>query len=139
MRPFLSQTAAEAGARACFALAESEGWRVAVAVADRGGELVYFSRMDDVFTRQQAFARLKAESAATTPVSTRQLGEAAYGEGSALRGVELIGGVTVVEGGVPVAAPSGYAVGGVGVSGASPAQDGRCATAAADAIREALR
>ena len=137
-RPYLTRASAGAGAEACLALARSEGWRVAVAVTDRGGELVHFTRMDDVYTRQQSFARLKAESAATTPVSTAQLADAVFAEGSPLRGIELIGGLTTVEGGVTTRTRGGYHIGGVGVSGASPAQDGRCARAAADAIAEAL-
>lgn len=138
-RPYLTQLAAEAGAQACLSLAREEGWRVAVAVTDRGGELVHFTRMNDVFTRQQAFARLKAESAATTPVSTKALAGAVYVDGSPLRGIELIEGVATVEGGVPIALEGGYSVGGVGVSGTSPAEDGQCARAASEAIATALR
>ena len=137
-RPYLTQASTEAGAQACLALARGEGWRVAVAVTDRGGELVHFTRMDDVYTRQQAFARLKAESAATTPVSTAQLAGAVLSDGSPLRGLELIEGVTTVEGGVTIRTKGGYHIGGVGVSGASPAQDGQCAQAAADAIAQTL-
>ena len=137
-RPYLTQASAEAGARACLALAKNEGWNVAVAVTDRGGELVHFTRMDDVWTFQQGFARTKAQSAATTPVSTKQLAGATFADGSPLRGIEQLDGLTMVEGGVTVKTLGGYHVGGVGVSGASPSQDGQCAQAAADAIAATL-
>ena len=137
-RPFLLQSAAEAGANACLELAKLEGWRVAIAVTDRGGELVYFTRMDDVWTFQQNFARVKAGSAATTPISTIKLAGVTFADDSPLRGIEELEGLTMVEGGVTVKTENGYHIGGVGVSGATPAQDGQCAQAAANAIAKAL-
>ena len=138
-RPFLTLDAAAAGAASCLTLAQEKGWRVAVGIVDRGGNLVHFARMDDTFVRQGEYAVLKAESASGTPVSTRKFGELVYGEGSPLRGLELIEGVTTVEGGEPIKTVSGYTVGAVGVSGAKPNQDGECARAAAAEIQKQLQ
>lgn len=137
LRPYLTQDAAAAGIQACLAYARREDLRVAVAVRDRGGNLVAFTRMDDVFVKQAELARIKAETAATTPASTARIGDLAYAADSPLRGLELVPGVTPVEGGEPITLSTGDAIGGVGVSGASPAQDGACARLAVQAIRRA--
>lgn len=137
-RPYLTLAAAEAGAAACLEMATENDWRVAIAIRDSGGHLVLFHRMDDVFVKQAEFAMLKAESAATTPLSTREMAQRVFAPGSPLRGLENLPGVTTVEGGEPVRTASGFAAGGVGVSGTSPEGDGVCARAAAAAIGAAL-
>ncbi len=139
MRPFLSVEAVDIGVRACFEYAEKKGLRIALAVADSGGDLVYFRRMDDVYLRQGDLAQLKAESAATTPLSTKELGDRLAQDRSPLRGIEHLPGLTTVEGGEPIRVDAKRSVGGVGVSGAAPHEDGECARAAALAIATALR
>ena len=134
IRPFLSLEAAERGAKACLDLAGRQGLRVAIAIRDRGGNLVLFKRMDDVFVKQLELALLKAETGATTPLSTRDLGKIVKQPDSALAGIEEVPGIIVVEGGEPIKNAAGYSLGGVGVSGASPSQDGECARAAVAAI-----
>lgn len=137
-RPYLTLAAAEAGAAACLGMAAKNDWRVAIAVRDSGGNLVLFLRMDDVFVKQAEFAMLKAESAATTPLSTREMADRVFAPGSPVRGLENLPGVTTVEGGEPVRTASGFSAGGVGVSGTTPEGDGICARAAAAAISAAL-
>ncbi|MDY7097454.1 MAG: heme-binding protein [Pseudomonadota bacterium] len=134
-RPYLTSDAAQAGLEACHSLASENEWRVAIAIKDRGGELVAFSRMDDVFTKQIEFAQIKAETSATTPLATRQVASFVYEDGGSLRGLEHVPGITPVEGGEPIIV-NGYAIGGVGVSGATAEQDGACARAAARAISD---
>lgn len=134
VRPFLSLEAAERGAAACLALAERQGLRIAIAIRDRGGNLVLFKRMDDVFDKQLELALLKAETAAGTPLSTRDLGARLKQVDSALAGIDEVNGITVIEGGEPIQNAAGYSLGGVGVSGASPSQDGEFARAAIAAI-----
>ena len=136
MRPYLSLDAAQAGTQACLDWAAGEDLRVAVAVMDRGGRLVSFARMDDVFVKQVEFAQIKAETASTTPASTKRIGEIAV-PGSPVEGLVYLSGVTGVEGGVPIRVGE-HAIGGIGVSGATPAQDGTCAAIAVDAVIEAL-
>ena len=136
-RPFLTLNAAQAGVEACLAYARDAELRVAVAVMDRGGRLVALARMDDVFVKQVEFAQVKAETASTTPASSKRIAEITT-PGGPLESLILLPGVTGVEGGEPVRLRSGYAAGGVGVSGASPAQDGVCARRAVEAIKAEL-
>ncbi|MCQ8186638.1 GlcG/HbpS family heme-binding protein [Parvularcula maris] len=140
-RPYLTLDAAQAGAAACRATADENDWRVAITIIDRGGNVVLFERMDDVFETQSRLSRLKAATAATTPVGTAALREAAFADRSPIAGIEHVPGIVVIEGGEPiiVAEPEPYPVGGVGVSGARPDQDGTCAKAAAAAASQALR
>lgn len=132
-RPYLTLDAAKAGAAACEAYAKGNNLRVAISIKDRAGRLVYFQRMDDVFQKQVEFAGIKAETAATTPLSTKRLAEVSSGE-SPLAGLVYIPGLTSVEGGEPITVKDNYNIGGIGVSGASPAQDGECARSAAAII-----
>lgn len=134
-RPYLTLDAAKTGAAACEAYASENSLRVAISIKDRGGRLIHFMRMDDVYQKQVEFAGIKAETAATTPLSTERLGEVAQ-PGSALAGLVYVPGLNGIEGGEPITLKTGYNIGGVGVSGASPAQDGECARAAVAAINK---
>ena len=133
VRPYLSLESARAGAEACLNYAKDNDLRIAIAILDRGGRDVLSLRMDDVFQKQIEFASIKAETASTTPLSTKRLGEVS-GVGTPLEGLVQVPGLNRVEGGEPIKLPNGYAIGGVGVSGASPAQDGECARAAVATI-----
>ena len=131
VRPYLSLESARAGAEACLHYSKDNDLRVAIAILDRGGRAG--AEVDDVFQKQIEFAAIKAETASTTPLSTKRLGEVS-GAGTPLEGLVQVPGLNRVEGGEPIRLPNGYAVGGVGVSGASPAQDGECARAAVATI-----
>ncbi|MGB5334769.1 MAG: heme-binding protein [Woeseiaceae bacterium] len=132
-RPFLSLGVARAGAAACELYARQNDLRVAISIKDSAGRLVYFLRMDDVYQKQIELAGTKAETAATTPISTKRLG-LATSPGHPLAGLVHIDGLTTVEGGEPIRTETGYSIGGVGISGASPAQDGECARIAVEAM-----
>jgi uncharacterized protein GlcG (DUF336 family) len=136
-RPLLTLASAEAGISSCIALAEENKWQMAISVFDRSGRPVAFKRMDDVYQKQIEVSQLKAETAATTPLSSRDLGAAVFASESSLRGVEHAPGLILIEGGEPVAF-SGHPIGGVGVSGSTPSNDGICARAAVKAIVEEL-
>ena len=56
-----------------------------------------------------------------------------FSEVSAFAGIELAPGLMLIEGGEPILFFD-QAIGGVGVSGSSPENDGTCARAAASAI-----
>jgi len=133
VRPYLSLDAARAGAEACFDFARDIDIRIAISIKDRSGRDVLLLRMDDVYQKQIEFAQIKAETASTTPLSTRQIGTVAV-SGSALAGLVHVDGITTVEGGLPIKDSDGYSYGGVGVSGAAPAEDGQCAKRAVEAI-----
>lgn len=101
MRPFLPLDAAQASAEACIAYASNNGLRVATAIKDRGGRDVLLLRVDDLFQKQIEFAGIKAETASTTPLSTKRLGEVSV-SGSALEGLVYVPGLTSIESGYSI-------------------------------------
>jgi uncharacterized protein GlcG (DUF336 family) len=110
--------------------AAANGWTVAVAVVDPAGDLVLFERMDGTQLGSVQVAIEKARCAARFKRPTRSWEEALHGGRAAVLSVP---GVVAVDGGSPLLAGDEI-VGAVGVSGALPAQDGRCAEAGARAL-----
>lgn len=112
---------------AAGAAAESRknGWRMAIAIVDNHGFLVYYERMDDTQTASVQVALDKAKAAAMYRRPTK-----AFEDGIAKGRVALLGltGATPIEGGVPIVA-GGKVVGGIGVSGANSDQDAQAAVA----------
>ncbi len=112
---------------AAGAAAESKknGWRMAIAVVDNHGFLVYYERMDDTQTASVQVALDKAKAAAMFRRPTK-----AFEDGIAKGRVALLGlsGATPIEGGVPIMS-GGKVIGGVGVSGAASDQDAAAAMA----------
>ncbi|MFN3613211.1 MAG: GlcG/HbpS family heme-binding protein [Rubrimonas sp.] len=137
-RPYLPLEVAETAVRACRALAEARGWNVAVAIRDAGGELLAFARMDGARAMPVQISMLKAETAATTGRSTLDLRHIALIDSDPPHGIERLPGIVVIEGGEPIFTSGRVLVGGIGISGATPAQDGECARAAIAAIADQL-
>lgn len=112
---------------AAGAAAESKknGWRMAIAIVDNHGFLVYYERMDDTQTASVRVAIDKAKAAAMYRRPTK-----AFEDGIAKGRVALLGlhGATPIEGGIPIMA-GGKVIGGVGVSGANSDQDAQAAAA----------
>jgi uncharacterized protein GlcG (DUF336 family) len=115
-------------AAAARAEAAANGWRVAVAIVDAGGDVVVLERMDGTQVGSVEVARGKARCAVRFKRPTKEWEEALAGGRTA---VLAIPGVVPLEGGLPLLDAAGAIVGGVGVSGALPAQDSRCAERAA--------
>jgi uncharacterized protein GlcG (DUF336 family) len=109
------------------AVAESKknGWRMAIAIVDNHGFLVYYERMDDTQTASVGVALDKAKAAATFRRPTK-----AFEDGIAKGRVALLGlsGATPIEGGLPIMS-GGKVIGGIGVSGANSDQDAAAAVA----------
>lgn len=137
-RPYLPLEVAETAVRACRTLAETRGWNVAIAVRDAGGELLAFARMDGARAMPVEISMLKAQTAATTGRSTLDLKRIALIESDPPHGIERLPGIVVIEGGEPIFTSGRALVGGIGVSGATPPQDGECARAAIAAIADQL-
>ena len=133
-RPTLERKTAETLVQACHDLAQTKGWRMAVAVNDEAGRLMLFSRMEGTVPIAVRVAQLKANTSSVLPLSTRQYRDAVAFN----RGAELISGITTVAGGLPIVNAQGQAIGSVGVSGGNEDQDEVCAQAGLDAIRESL-
>jgi glc operon protein GlcG len=112
---------------AAGAVAESKknNWRMAIAIVDNHGFLVYYERMDDTQTASVQIALDKAKAAAMFRRPTK-----AFEDGIAKGRVALLGltGATPIEGGVPIMV-NGRVIGGIGVSGANSDQDAAAAVA----------
>jgi len=112
---------------AAGANAESKknGWRMAIAVVDNHGFLVYYERMDDTQTASVDVAIDKAKAAAMFRRPTK-----AFEDGIAKGRTALLGlkGATPIEGGLPIMS-GGKVIGGLGVSGAASDQDAAAAAA----------
>jgi glc operon protein GlcG len=122
---------AKIAAAGAIAEATKNNWKMAIAVVDTGGHLVYFEKMNDTQTGSVELAIEKARTAALfrRPTKVFEDGVAAGGEG--LRLLRLTGAIPI-DGGVPILV-DGKLIGAVGVSGGSGAQDGQVATAGAKA------
>ncbi|WP_149193077.1 GlcG/HbpS family heme-binding protein [Luteimonas suaedae] len=122
-RPVLDFATADAIRDHCLARAGQAGHAVAVAVFDDGGDLVSFAN-HGASPAAAAVAQWKGRSAAIYRRSTRE---------TASWNVPTAPMIAAMEGGVPLFARDGTAIGGVGVSGASSDFDAECGTRAAEA------
>jgi glc operon protein GlcG len=118
-RPTLDYATAAAVRDGCLAWADERGLNVAVAVYDESGRLIAFALADGAPTAVADFAMWKGKSAATIHVASKDT--ANWGPGAP--------GLATWEGGTPIFTPDGSALGGVGVSGASSADDSACGEA----------
>lgn len=119
---------------ACEAKARDNGWRMTIAIADLGGELLHYTRMDGAMPVSFVLSRAKATTSARLPLSTRKVRELA----SQVGGLERTEGLTTIAGGVPIMTQSGDWLGAIGVSGDSEDNDELCALAALDAVKHLL-
>ena len=88
-----------------------------IAVVDAGGNLIAFHRLDSTFPASAEVAIAKAKTAATFKVPSKKLEDSINGGRQALITV----GITFLQGGIPITY-KGEVIGGIGVSGASSAQ-----------------
>jgi glc operon protein GlcG len=118
---------------AAVAEAQKNNWKMAVAIVDTGGYLVYFEKMDGTQTGSVALAIEKANTAALfrRPTKVFQDGVAAGGEG--IRLLRLTGAIPI-DGGVPIIV-DGKLIGAIGISGGAGEQDGQVAKAGAGSVK----
>lgn len=129
MKHVLSAQTALSLVRHAFTHAQAQGWPVAIAVTDPDGEMLAALLMDGVGPHILGFASDKAYTAALMRVTTK-----AYFEEVSQRDDSRIvlanrQRFIVWGGGLPVV-HDGRVVGGIGVSGATAAEDIECAQAA---------
>lgn len=105
-------------------------WRVAVAVVDTHGALVYFEKMDDTQIASIKIAIAKARAAATFRRPTRVFAD---GIAKGNNAVATLPGVIGSPGGIPVVV-GGKMIGAVGVSGVTGDQDEQCAKAGVSSL-----
>ena len=129
----ISLDAAKRAAAAAAAEARKNNWRMAIAVVDPAGSLIYYEKMDDTQIGSAKVAVAKARSAALYKRPTKAFQDALAGGGLNLRVLGLEGAVPV-EGGVPLMF-GGKLVGAIGVSGDLSEHDAQCAIAAAATLK----
>jgi uncharacterized protein GlcG (DUF336 family) len=116
-----------------LAEARKNQWKMAIAIVDPAGDLVYFEKMDDTQVGSVEVSQAKARSAARFKRPTKAFQDALAAGGEGLRILALDGAIPV-DGGVPIVV-GGKIVGAVGVSGGTSAQDGQVAAAGLAAIK----
>lgn len=129
-KPLLTLENAKRVAAAAEAEAQRNGWRVAIAVVDDGGHLLYLERSHDTQFGSIETAIQKAHAAVAFQRPTK------VSEDAVLSGrlIHLaLPGVIPAEGGVPLEI-GGFIVGGLGISGVRSFQDGQIAAAGAAAL-----
>ncbi len=118
---------------AAGAIAESKknNWRMAVAIVDNHGFLVYYERMDDTQTGSVGVALDKAKTSALYRRPTKALEDATVKGRVTLLSLS---GATPIEGGLPIMV-GGKVIGGIGVSGMNSDQDAQAAQAGLNALK----
>ena len=131
--PGITAEAACALVQAAVRHAESKGWRINVAVVDRGGNLMAFLRMPGAFLHSIDIAIDKAYTSASFGFPTKRwMSLIGHDEGMKL-GFAATPRLIVFGGGLPLKAGDDW-IGGIGVSGASETEDEECARAGLAAI-----
>lgn len=123
--PDVNLATAKKIAAAALAECQKNNWKVAVAVVDTHGLLLYFERLDDTQTASSEIAIGKAKTAATYRRPTRVFADVIAKSGPA---VMTLPGVIASPGGLPLFV-GGKVTGGIGISGVTGDQDEQCAKA----------
>lgn len=116
----ISLECAEAAIHAAVAEAKKHNWKLNIAVADSGGNLVAFQRMDGAQLASIQIAEHKARAAVTFRRETKvyenavQINNMSY--------VTTLDGVIASRGGIPIVV-DGKLIGAIGCSGAAGSQD----------------
>src|SRR5665213_588005 len=115
------------------AAAANNNFKMAVAIVDISGDLIYFEKMDGTQAASVNIAQDKARSAARIKRPNRALQDGLAAGGAGLRLLALEGAVPV-EGGLPIVM-DGKIVGAIGATGGTSEQDGQTARAGADSVK----
>ena len=125
------ETAKKVAAQAAE-VAKKNQYRVAIAIVDTGGHLVYFEKLDDTQIASVEVAIAKARSANNYKRETRIFQDGVAAGRTALLG---LAGAVPLEGGIPLV-KDGRIIGAIGVSGVTSEQDGQVASAGARSLSE---
>jgi glc operon protein GlcG len=118
-------------AAGAMAEAKKQNWKVAVAIVDNHGMLIYYEMMDDTQTASADVSIDKARTAALWRRPSKEFEQTVADGRTAILGLR---GVTPIEGGLPIVV-DGKMIGAIGVSGVTAAQDGQVARAGLDALK----
>lgn len=132
--PGITAEAASAACAAAVAFAAAKGWKINVAVVDRGGNLMAFLRQPGAFIHSINIAIDKAYTSASFGFPTKAwMGAIGHDDGMKF-GFSNLPRLIVFGGGLPVPGEGSEWIGGIGVSGASESEDEECAKAGLAAI-----
>jgi len=120
-------------AAAALAEARKNNWKMAVAIVDTGGYLVYYEKMENTQLASADISIDKARSAALLKRPTKALQDALAKGGAGWRLLRLQHAVPI-DGGLPLLL-EGKIVGAIGLSGEASEQDAQCAKAGADVLK----
>lgn len=112
-------------ATAAAQTAKKMNLKVAIAIVDTAGHLVYYEKADDTQTASVEVSIAKARSASTFRRATKVFEDAVANGRTAILGLP---GAVPIEGGVPITT-NNKIIGAIGISGASSEQDGVIAAA----------
>lgn len=115
------------------AYAKAKQWPMAIAIVDTGGNIVLLEKMDNTQLASIDVAIGKAKTANNFRRPTKVMEEAIAAGGAALR-MLAVPGIFPVEGGEPIYV-DGKVIGGIGVSGMQPGQDGEVVRAAIASLK----
>jgi glc operon protein GlcG len=118
--PPISLERAQAAIAAAVAEAKKRDWKMNIAVADSGGNLAAFQRMDGAMLAAIQIAQHKARAAATFRRETKQ-----FEDGVNLMHLNYLlafDGIIASRGGIPLI-EKGALIGAIGVSGGTDSQD----------------
>jgi uncharacterized protein GlcG (DUF336 family) len=121
-------------ANAALAEARKNGWRMAIAVVDLGGHLVYFEKLDGTQTASIELAQAKARTSAFYRRPTRVFSDQFAAGNVGFMSFPNEARPIASEGGLPIVF-QGKLIGAIGVSGGSGQQDGIAATAGVNALK----
>ena len=129
-KPVLTLEDAKRVSAAAEAEANTNGWKVVIAVVDDGGHLLYLQRSHDTQFGSVDTAIAKAHASAAFQRPTKASEDAVLSG----RLIHLaLPGVIPAEGGVPLVR-DGVIIGGLGISGVRSFQDGQIAAAGVSAL-----
>jgi len=135
--PTLTTIAAQRAAQAALARCQKDGYTVAVAVVDRGGQPLALLRDNLAGGHTAQTAISKAATAVSFRTDTTELAGSSQA-GKPQSGIRHLPGVAAIGGGIVIRA-KGSLVGGIGVSGAPGGDaDDACAKAGVAAISDAI-
>ncbi len=117
-------------ADAAMAEMKRHNWKMAIAVVDPSGGLVFFEKPDGTQNASVRIAQDKARTAAAFRRPTKAFADVINGGGPATLSLH----VTASEGGIPLVA-DGKIIGAIGASGGLSTQDGIVAKAGADTVK----
>jgi glc operon protein GlcG len=118
-------------AEVAAAEAKRRNWKMAIAIVNPSGDLVYFEKADDTQLASVELAQIKAKAAAGFRRATKVFFDAME---SGHPYVATLKGMIGAEGGIPLV-ENGKLVGAIGVGGGTGAQDGVVAKAGSDTVK----